>query len=190
MTQSIDPAFPPFTERPPAQEVWRRVRDDYLAGDTAPVLAERYGVSERSVRRRASVEGWRRCDVAASVQLNEPPAWSRPGPVAMADFVADNPEYQAVVDAREADALALLFTPSHDDFSRIAFRRAAEGAAMGRPAEATAWLRVLSLLDRCPPPMAPAQALFPDQDHLRAAMLRALARLDDAPEDTQGDRGA
>ncbi len=173
MTQP-DPAFPPFTPRPPAHEIWSRARSDYLAGDSAPVIAERYGLSERAVRRRASVEGWRRCDV--EVGLNPPPGWNRPRPLSRAGFIDEHPEYQAMADARDADAFLLLFSPEQSEFRRHAFRRAAEGAAMNRPAEAAAWLRVMRLLDACGPMEHPHDALFTPDDHLRAAMLRAMGR--------------
>lgn len=184
-----DPAFPPFTPRPPAHEIWSRARSDYLAGDSAPVIAERYGLSERSVRRRASAEGWRRCDV--EVELNPAPGWSRSPPQTRSDFIAENPEYQEIADARDADAFVLLFNPQPSDLRRHAFRRAAEGAAMNRPAEAAAWLRVMRLMDACDPNEHPYDALFTPDDHLRAAMLRAMAAgppfdpdaEDDVPDD-------
>lgn len=180
MTQTED-AFPPFTQRPPIQEIWRRARADYLAGDSAPVIAERYGLSERSVRRRASLEGWRRCDVEADV--NSPPAWNRPALKSRAEFIAERPEYREIADARDADAFFLLFSPEQPEFRRHAFRRAAEGAAMNRPAEAAAWLRVLRLLDACGPMEHPHEAIFSADDHLRAAILRAMSAYDGPDRD-------
>jgi len=116
-----DDAFPPFTARPPATEIWRRARAAYLTGDSAPVVAERYGLSERSVRRRASMEGWRRCDV----DPRDPPPWSRPEPMTRSDFIASQPEYRKLAAACDTDSFLLLFAPAMDDFRRIAFRRAA-----------------------------------------------------------------
>lgn len=176
MTQTQTPtpeAFPPFTQRPPAQEIWRRARVDYLAGDSAPVIAERYALSERSVRRRASVEGWRRCDVEAAVA--SPPHWSRAAPKSRGDYITEHPEYEEIAAARDADAFFLLFNPEQPEFRRHAFRRAAEGAAMNRPAEAAAWLRVLRLLDHCGPMEHPHDGLFQADDHMRAAILRAMS---------------
>ena len=61
-------------------DVWTAVRADYLAGVSAPVLAERYTVSERSVRRRAAAEGWRREDAGAgALRFGPPPASPRAG---------------------------------------------------------------------------------------------------------------
>lgn len=173
-----DEAFPPFTERPPETEVWRRARADYLTGDSAPVVSERYGLSERSLRRRASVEGWRRCDVEADVSDN--PRWTETRPPRRTDYIADNPEYRELADARDADAFGLLFSPRTAMFRQVAFRRAAEGAAMDRPADAAAWLRVLRLLDRCDVPGDLQDKVFSPPDHLRAAFLRAMDRRDAA----------
>lgn len=176
MTQTQTPApeaFPPFTQRPEAREVWRRARADYLAGDSAPVIAERYGLSERSVRRRASVEGWRRCDLEA--EIAPPPHWSRAEPKSRSAYIAEHPEYGEIAAARDADAFLLLFNPEQAEFRRHAFRRAAAGAAMDRPGEAAAWLRVLRLLDQCEPMPHPHDGLFPADDHMRAAVLRAMS---------------
>ncbi len=177
----VSEAFPPFTERPSVQEVWRRARADYLGGDPAPAVAARYGLSERSVRRRASAEGWRRCDI--EVDLNEPPPWSRPRAQSRSDYVAAHPEYAEIAAARDADAFSLLFSPRQADFRRVAFRRAAEGAAMDRPSDAAAWLRVLRMLDACDPVEHSVDDIFSADDHLRAAILRAIARDDDGEND-------
>lgn len=37
---------------------WELIRAAYLAGESAPALAERYGVSEHAIRKRISVEKW------------------------------------------------------------------------------------------------------------------------------------
>ena len=42
--------------------VWAAVRDDYLAGMSAPDVCERHGVRLRAMRDRAAREGWRRID--------------------------------------------------------------------------------------------------------------------------------
>lgn len=43
-------------------EVWARVRDDYLAGMSGTDAARRHGVLLSALRRRAAREGWRRAD--------------------------------------------------------------------------------------------------------------------------------
>lgn len=42
--------------------VWLRVRDDYLAGMSAPDACRRHGVGLSALRARAAREGWRRID--------------------------------------------------------------------------------------------------------------------------------
>ena len=44
------------------ERVWAAVRDDYLAGMSAPDVCERHGVRLRAMRDRAAREGWRRID--------------------------------------------------------------------------------------------------------------------------------
>ena len=60
----------------PHADLWTRARADFLAGESAPVVAERYGLSVRSLRRRAAAEGWRRSDRMAP-EFDEPPPWNR-----------------------------------------------------------------------------------------------------------------
>lgn len=43
-------------------EVWARVREDYLAGMSAPGACRRHGVGLSALRDRAAREGWRRID--------------------------------------------------------------------------------------------------------------------------------
>ena len=45
-----------------SDEVWARVRRDYLAGDTAGTVADRYGMARSTVHDRARRGEWRRCD--------------------------------------------------------------------------------------------------------------------------------
>ncbi len=48
--------------RSPPDEVWAAVREDYLAGRSAPDCCRRHGVGLTSLRNRAAREGWRRQD--------------------------------------------------------------------------------------------------------------------------------
>ena len=58
-----EPAPRPRGGRPPIpDEVWDRVRADYLDGLSAEVCARRHGVGVSSIRRRAAADGWRRTD--------------------------------------------------------------------------------------------------------------------------------
>lgn len=43
-------------------EVWARVREDYLAGLSGPEACRRHGVKLSALRDRAAAEGWRRVD--------------------------------------------------------------------------------------------------------------------------------
>jgi len=58
---------------------WAAAKADYLAGFSAPDVAERYGMSVATLRRRAAEEGWRRIDQPESAppeplfDADEPP---------------------------------------------------------------------------------------------------------------------
>ena len=44
-------------------ETWEAIREDYMAGEPAYRLAADYGVGVSTIRARAAMEGWRRCDL-------------------------------------------------------------------------------------------------------------------------------
>jgi hypothetical protein len=61
--------FDPETHRPGEGNVWDHARREYLSGQTATAICQRYGMSLRSFRLRARHERWRRidrddCDIA------------------------------------------------------------------------------------------------------------------------------
>jgi hypothetical protein len=56
----IDPRSPDPDFRPGA--VWTQAREDYLAGESAPRVCQRYELALSTFRTRMRVEGWRRCD--------------------------------------------------------------------------------------------------------------------------------
>ena len=56
----IDPRSPDPDFRPGA--VWTQARADYLAGESAPRVCQRYELALSTFRTRMRVEGWRRCD--------------------------------------------------------------------------------------------------------------------------------
>lgn len=122
-------ASPPHAERSPEAEAWRRARQDYLGGDSAPVVAERYRLSERTVRRRASIEGWRKADVTPP-PLDDAPPWGVRLHRDQIDIIGEHPEYEEIAAARHHDTYNLLFSPEPDDLKGFAFRRACEAAAM------------------------------------------------------------
>ena len=45
-----------------SDETWARARADYLAGESAAVVCDRYGMRVSTLRNRAASEGWRRQD--------------------------------------------------------------------------------------------------------------------------------
>lgn len=49
-----------------SRETWALARDDYLAGLSGPNVCRRYGLKERTLRQRATREGWRHVDQPAS----------------------------------------------------------------------------------------------------------------------------
>ena len=86
--------------------VWEQVRKDYLAGEGARVVAERYGVGEEALRARATRQGWSRY-----LQKPTPPAEGADAPVsalfeALADDGTDDPADLAQA-ATRASALAM-----------------------------------------------------------------------------------
>ncbi|HEY0052931.1 MAG TPA: hypothetical protein VGB49_05915, partial [Caulobacteraceae bacterium] len=154
-----------MTDSAPAPDPdWAAAREDYLAGIPAPMVAERHGLSQRTIRRRAAREGWRREDMPAGL-----PPWRAEGQ--LAGQVA---ELDAVVEARELDEVALLFDPRVPELRQYAFRRAATAAATDAPQTAVIWMRLVHLLDRTGDRLEREAEPNRDVDNLRAAYLRAL----------------
>lgn len=156
---------------PPA-ETWTRARVDYLAGYSAPVVAERHGLSERTVRRRAAAEGWRRTDRTA-IEIDDTPPWNR-GCLSREDAIERFPELAEVEQARSNDAFDLLFDPDPAHLRRFAFRQAAEAAALSRPAEAVVWMRLVQSLERTGETIEREGRPFRQQDYLRASYLSRI----------------
>lgn len=50
-------------------ETWARVRQAYLAGESAPSVARRFDVGLANLRRRAMAEGWTRKTYAQQIDL-------------------------------------------------------------------------------------------------------------------------
>jgi hypothetical protein len=59
---SPHPNSTPANPRSAPEEVWARVREDYLAGVPAAEACRRHGVGLTAMRNRAAREGWRRAD--------------------------------------------------------------------------------------------------------------------------------
>ena len=152
----------------PPVDLWTAARADYLAGHSAPVVAERYGLSERTVRRRAADEGWRRAD--------RPPPDERDffgrGSLSRAEMIERFPELAEVEAAEFSERFNLLIEPDQTSLRRFAFKQAAEAAAMSRPAEALVWMRLAQTLERAGDRIDREAGRFREQDHIRAAYLR------------------
>ena len=113
-------------------ETWARVRQAYIAGESAPSLVRRFDVGYANLRRRARIEGWTRKVIAEKLDLKP----IRGG--------ADDPEtgLTALMEAGE--------TPPIDAHAALAeaVRRAAWLLSRGKTVEATALLRAATVLDR------------------------------------------
>lgn len=164
---TLDPESP----APPA-DLWTRARIDYLAGHSAPVVAERHGLSERTVRRRAATEGWRRTDRTA-IEIGDPPPWNL-GCLSRDEAIERFPELAEVEQAQSNDVFDLLFDPAPANLRRFAFRQAATAAALSRPAEAVVWMRLVQSLERAGETIEQEARPFREQDYLRAAYLRGI----------------
>jgi len=151
--------------------VWAAARRDYLAGDTAEAVCDRYGLKLGTLRSRAAREGWRRCDAG------DPDSWPD----------EDDPIEDAAADAPDLAAMAAQ-----------ALMRLNRAVRRGRAAEAASWLRTWRALTdpallAAAEPESPPPAPEPDPlDTLEAdmkavaAVARDAARL--APDDHAGRR--
>lgn len=129
---------PPCTDRPHRpNDVWSAIRRDYCAGDSTLLLAERYDLADRSIRRRAALENWQR---TADVEALRPHPRDHRGQEELV-----YPALAEIDDLNRQDLHDLLFTPDITELSRFAFRRAAECAALDGPVQTAAWLRVARL---------------------------------------------
>lgn len=109
-------------------EVWARVREDYLSGVSAPETCRRHGVSESALRHRAAREGWRRIDRP----------WTPPNRL-------DPWDEGVELEARMNGHLDLV---GPHDLSFIAHQRMSRAVLRGDAAEALRWRRVREAMDR------------------------------------------
>ena len=112
--------------RSPPDDVWARVRDDYLAGLSAPSCCRRHGVGLTTLRARARAEGWRRAD-----QLWDP---------SLRDPCDEGAILEESVDGN-LDALELF------QLSFVAHRRMVRAILRGDGADALRWSRVQRAVD-------------------------------------------
>lgn len=113
-------------------ETWARVRQAYVAGESAPSVALRFDVGLANLRRRARAEGWTRKSHAALIDLKPIRGGWEDG--SMAPDVRVMPLETPPIDAHEALAETV--------------RRAAWLLTCGQTAEATAVLRAAAALDK------------------------------------------
>jgi hypothetical protein len=176
MTQPSDTPAPPLPSDP-----WALARRDYMAGMSGPVVAERHGLPLRTLRHRAAREEWRRSDLSAADALPS----SRP--IGREEFIEEFPELAAIDAAASLEKLDLLIDPDPRQFRQVAFRRAAEAAAMNRPHDASAWMRLVVQIGR-----AEAQADFrlspySAADYIRAGYLSQVRADEDAAAQPPGE---
>ncbi|MBX9460458.1 MAG: hypothetical protein KL785_04540 [Brevundimonas sp.] len=68
-------------------ETWARVREAYIAGESAPSVARRFDVGLSNLRRRAMAEGWTRSRIAEQLDLKPVRGGAGPAPPALAPLV-------------------------------------------------------------------------------------------------------
>ena len=187
MTQTDPDPFPR-----PVAETWAIARREYLAGASAAVVAERHGLSLRSLRRRAAVEGWRRSDPPDARTPDAGPSDARLSSAEIALMglprseraaIEKTPELEHVRTAEDAEALALMFNADAGSFRRFAFRRSTEAAIMGGPTEALAWARLVHVLTRIGPVVDADTKPFKDVDYRRAHFLRMIRIMEAGKDD-------
>jgi hypothetical protein len=123
--RALEPVVTDWRSAP--QEVWARVRDDYLAGLSAPACARRHGVGVSTLRERAARDGWRRAD--------QP--WPEP-------VVLDpDDEGRALEAAIDGDLNQL----NPQDLAKVAESRMVRAVLRGDATAALRWRRVRDALD-------------------------------------------
>lgn len=180
MTYDHEPHTQARPYRQADEAVWEAARADYEAGSSAPVVAERHGLGERTVRRRASAEGWRRPvrsgagpDGLAQLYARVAAGLARPD-VSADDECELDPDLDAMVQDHAFEVGRLLLEPTPERLSRFAFRRAAECAARGAAAETAAWLRVCNAIDRSEKSLERTARPVNLGDYMRAHLCREL----------------
>ena len=184
----IPPPAAARPELPPVcvEEAWRHARDDYEAGVSIPVAADRHGLAERSLRRRAQVEGWRRPGLPP---MERRYAMLAGEPRSVDEVIEDNPMMGPFVEAHSWEVGELLMRPEPERLQRFAFRRAAECAASGAAVEAAGWLRLVTQVARVRRQLEEAAHGYNPADLMRAHYAAGLfADLDD-DEDDVADEG-
>jgi len=120
--QHPDPPAPAAQPKSAPDAVWEAVRQDYIAGMSAPEASHRHGVGLSTLRARAAREGWRRAD--------QP--WMPPG---QRDPWDEGAELEERIGG-DLDRVELR------ELTYIASRRMMRAVMRGQAAEALRWRRV------------------------------------------------
>jgi hypothetical protein len=107
-------------------DVWDQVREDYLAGWSAPACCRRHGVGLSTLRKRAAAEGWRRTDRP----------WSPPNGLDLDD------EGLALEESVDGDLEQIPL----GELSVVAFQRMMRAVLHGNAMEALRWRRVHTIM--------------------------------------------
>ena len=167
------------------EEAWRRARADYEGGISIPVAADRHGLAERSVRRRAQLEGWRRGLPPMDRRLQLLAGERRTAEEA----IEQNPMMEPFVEAHTWEVGELLMRPEPERLQRFAFRRAAECATAGAAVEAATWLRLVTQVARVRRQLEQDSRRYNPADAMRAHYAAGLFAADedvDADDDGEG----
>lgn len=156
------------TTPPPQPDLWSCIRRDFLAGDTAAVLAERYAVFERTIRRHAAMHGWRRSDSASNENLVRSMRRRT-----IDDVVDEHPSLAPLAEINAEDMADLLLHPDPRYLRQFAFKRAAEEAVLDRPAGCLAWMRVVEAMNRSGDLLTREDWHFSPADRIRAMFIGA-----------------
>lgn len=117
---------------------WELIRAAYLAGESAPALAERFGVSAHAIRKRISVEGWTKRAYAAALEARGLAAPARPKAVNVAERFAA--QYTPPLAPPEPEHPLMALVSALKDASAAAERGQAHEAGDDVPAESAAEL--------------------------------------------------
>lgn len=153
----------------PELDLWSCIRRDFLAGEPASSLAERYAVTERTIRRQAAMHGWRRCDRVPSDDDVIRTMRRR----SLDDVVTEYPSLAPLVELNTEDMAELLLHPDPKYLRHFAFRRAAEEAVLDHPARCLAWMRVVEAMNRSGDRITREDKHFSPADRIRAMFIEA-----------------
>ena len=99
---------------------WELIRAAYLAGESAPALAERFGVSAHAIRKRITVEKWTKRDYARALEARGLPPPVRPKAVNIAERFAA--QYAPPPEAAEPEHPFMALVAALKDASAAAER--------------------------------------------------------------------